>query len=85
MTVARKNQIFLFSGVLMLQVISFFLIALVAQRLYSALSLLDVVDEGFIFISTGGLVIGFIIVVMLAVLVYEMRKDGFSLNVDLNK
>ncbi len=85
MTMARKNLIFLFSGLVMLQIVAFFLIALIAQRLYSALELLKISDPAFALISSGGLIIGFISVIIMMVLVYEMRKEGFTLNVDLKK
>ena len=83
MTLSRKMLLFLLSGVMMLQAVGFFLLALISQRLYAAFLLLQVEDPAFIWISSGSFLIGLTAVVILAVFLYEMRKEGFTLDVSL--
>lgn len=82
MTIKRKTALFLFGATYALQMIAFAIIGLLAQRSYAALLLQGVEDPGLIYISTGSFIAAVITLVIMGVVVFEISKEGISLNVN---
>lgn len=88
MTMSRKVLLFLFMGLVLIQAISIFLIGLLSQRLSNALQLLNqdtVLDPAFGYIMTGSIIMGLGMVLIGAVLAWELGKEKITLEANLHE
>ncbi len=88
MTMSRKMLLFLFTGLILLMIVNTFTMAVFAQRVASATTLLNqdqVLDPAFGYLMTGSLIIGIAQVIIALVLVWELGKEKITLDVNLHE